>query len=205
MKTCKSLAAASCPIGQVSDLSFSLCSFLCFHRFFSGQDMLLHRKQWGGNTKGLSIYSTGFRSGLYSLWQASDRCLVKWDANVRVFLHSFTIEYVYIVCIHVGGTHMKVRRQLSGVGSLHFYVGSWDLTQAIRLTQQVPLLLHKSVFVILTQTWTYLRRGNYNWETVLIRLASRQACGAFSWLMVNVARSGSSWAVPPWGGWFWAV
>lgn len=112
---------------------------------------------------------------------------------------------MYTVCIHVGGTHMKVRRQLSGVGSLHFYVGSWDPTQATRLTQQVPLLLHRSVFVILTQTWTYLRRENYNWETVLIRLASRQACGAFSWLMVNVARSGSSWAVPPWGGWFWAV
>lgn len=46
---------------------------------------------------------------------------------------------------------MKVRRQLSGVGSLHFYVGSWDPTQATRLTQQVPLLLHRSVFVILTQ------------------------------------------------------
>lgn len=44
-----------------------------------------------------------------------------------------------MVCLHVGETHMEVRRQLSGAGSLHFYVGSWDPTQATRLAQQVPL------------------------------------------------------------------
>lgn len=50
--------------------------------------------------------------------------------------------------------------------------------------------------VNLTQTSSYLGKEDLNWENDSIRLAYRQACGVFSWLMVGVEALSSLLEVP---------
>lgn len=50
--------------------------------------------------------------------------------------------------------------------------------------------------VNLTQTLSYLGKEDLNWENDSIRLACRQACGVFSWLMIGVEALSSLLEVP---------
>lgn len=55
----------------------------------------------------------------------------------------------------------------------------------------------------LKSSYGYLGRENPNGKNILIRLTCRQACGAFSWLMIDVRWPRSLYPVPPLDWWSW--